>query len=63
VVLQLVDAMVDEDTELISIYFGSDSSEEEAQRIQGLVGKAHPNCDVELQMGGQPIYYYIISAE
>jgi DAK2 domain fusion protein YloV len=63
VVLELVDAMVDEDTELISIYYGSDIAEDEAAQVQGLIAQAHPGCDVELQMGGQPIYYYIISAE
>jgi dihydroxyacetone kinase-like predicted kinase len=63
VVLELADAMVDDSMELISIYYGSDTSLEEAEQIQGLIEKAHPNCDVELQMGGQPIYYYIISAE
>jgi dihydroxyacetone kinase-like predicted kinase len=63
VVLELVDAMVDEDTELISVYYGSDITEDEAAQTQGLIAQAHPECDVELQMGGQPIYYYIISAE
>jgi DAK2 domain fusion protein YloV len=63
VVLELVEAMVDEDTELVSIYYGSDIAEDEATKIQELIAQAHPGCDVELQMGGQPIYYYIISAE
>jgi DAK2 domain fusion protein YloV len=63
VVLELVDAMVSDDIELVSIYYGSDSTEAEALSIQEKVAAAHPNCDVELQQGGQPIYYYIISAE
>lgn len=55
--------MVDEDTELISIYFGADVSEEEAEDLGAKIEALYPKCDVELQFGGQPIYYYIVSCE
>ena len=55
--------MVDEDSELISIYYGSDVSEEDAEHFRGLVEEQFPSCDVELQFGGQPIYYYVMSIE
>ena len=55
--------MADEDSELISIYYGSDVSEDEAQALCERIEKEYPDCDVELQYGGQPIYYYILSVE
>ena len=55
--------MVDEDSELISIYYGSDVSEEDAEHFRGLVEEQFPSCDVELQFGGQSIYYYVMSIE
>lgn len=63
VTVEMVDAMVDDDSELISIYYGSDVSEEEAQLICDELTDKYPECDVELQYGGQPIYYYVISVE
>jgi dihydroxyacetone kinase-like predicted kinase len=63
VTLEMVDAMVDETSELISIYYGSDVTEEDAQVICDELSAKYPDCDVELQFGGQPIYYYVISVE
>ena len=63
VTMEMVDAMVDETSELISIYYGSDVTEEDAQVICDELSAKYPNCDVELQFGGQPIYYYVISVE
>lgn len=60
---EMVEAMVDENSELISIYYGSDVQEEDAQRLREELEKAYGNCDIELQYGGQPIYYYVISVE
>ncbi len=60
---ETVDRLVSDDTELISIYYGEDMSKEEASAFEERVEKKYPNCDVELNYGGQPIYYYIISAE
>lgn len=55
--------MADENSELISIYYGSDVSEGDAQALCERIEKEYPDCDVELQYGGQPIYYYILSVE
>ena len=63
ITLGMVDAMMDADLELISIYYGSDVKEEDAEQIRAAVAEKYSGCDVELQYGGQPIYYYIISAE
>ena len=52
-----------EDAEVISIYFGEDVPEEEAQKLGEELEAAYPDCEVEVNMGGQPIYYYIISVE
>ena len=52
-----------EGTELISIYYGADVSEEKAKALCDHAKEAFPACDVELQYGGQPVYYYILSAE
>ena len=61
--LELLEAMVDEDAELITIYYGSDISEEDAQALYEKAQEKYPDCDMELHNGGQPIYYYIISVE
>ena len=63
VTLQMLDKMIDEDTEMVSIYFGSDSSEEEAEVILEAIEEKYPDVDVEVNNGGQPIYYYVISVE
>lgn len=63
VTFSMIDEMIDDDLELISVYYGEEVSEEEAQVLSERIEKAHPHCDVELQYGGQPIYYYIVSAE
>lgn len=63
VTLDMVAAMTDDNSELISIYYGSDVSEEDSQRLCDEITKAYPSCDVEVQYGGQPIYYYVISVE
>jgi len=60
---RMVAEMVDDDSELISIYYGSDVTEEDAEILRENIESAYPSCDVELQYGGQPIYYYVISVE
>ncbi|NBH32838.1 DAK2 domain-containing protein [Clostridiaceae bacterium] len=56
-------AMVDEDSELISIYYGSDVKKAEAEAVFSKIRKICPDCEVELHDGGQPIYYYMMSVE
>ena len=60
---ELLSQMVDEDAELISIYYGADVKEEDAQELADYVEETYPDCDVEFNYGGQPIYYYILSVE
>nr|WP_308647461.1 DAK2 domain-containing protein [uncultured Agathobacter sp.] len=61
--LEMVDAMVDEDSAIVSIYFGSESSEEKAEEIASAIEEKYPDVEVEVNDGGQPIYYYVISVE
>ena len=63
VTLEMVDAMMEDGLELISIYYGSDVEEAEAEKLREDVAGRYTDCDVELQYGGQPIYYYVVSAE
>jgi DAK2 domain fusion protein YloV len=63
VAMEMVDAMADEDCEVISIYYGADVAEEDAEALAAAIEEAHPDCEVEVNFGGQPIYYYIISVE
>ncbi len=59
----MLDKMMNDNLELISIYYGSDVDENDANALRDRVAQKYPSCDVELQFGGQPIYYYILSAE
>ena len=63
VTCELIDNMVDDDSELVSIYYGEDIKEEEANELSKKVEEKYPDLDVELNYGGQPIYYYILSVE
>ncbi|MBQ3079614.1 MAG: DAK2 domain-containing protein [Clostridia bacterium] len=60
---QVVGGMVDDESGLITVYYGSDVSEEQAQALTAEFEEAYPDCDVEMQRGGQPLYYYLISVE
>ncbi len=59
----LIESMIDEDSELISIYYGEEADEASAQAIADAVMEKHDSVDVEIHNGGQPIYYYIASVE
>ncbi len=63
VVKDLIGAMADDDSELLSIYYGSDVEEEKANALVEAVQAAYPDFEVEAHAGGQPIYYYILSLE
>ena len=63
ITMGMIEAMVDDSSELISVYFGADVEEADAEALRDKVEAAYPSCDVELQYGGQPIYYYVISVE
>lgn len=55
--------LVDEDSEIIGIYYGEDISEEDAQKLGDELAALYPNTEVEVHEGDQPIYYYVISVE
>ena len=61
--MDAVRAIVDGETELISVYYGSDVSEEDANALLAEIKEEFAGCEIDLQYGGQPIYYYLISAE
>ena len=63
VIFEMVDEMVDDETELISVYYGEEVTEDAAEAIRATIADKYTSCDVELQYGGQPVYYYVISAE
>ena len=60
---ELIANLVDEDSELISIYYGEEVSEEEAEKFAGEIEELYPDIDVDIQFGGQPIYYYVLAVE
>ncbi|MCR5451160.1 MAG: DAK2 domain-containing protein [Lachnospiraceae bacterium] len=59
----LLEELIDEDSSLVSIYFGSDVSESDAEALKDKAATIFPDIEFELQMGGQPVYYYVISVE
>ncbi len=61
--LEMVDEMVDEDSAIVSIYIGADAKEEDANKISAKIQEKYADLEVEVNNGGQPIYYYIISVE
>jgi len=62
-VLEMIDALVDEDSAIVSIYYGEDMKEEDASVIGSKIEEKYPDVEVEIHYGGQPIYYYVISVE
>ena len=60
---EMVAAMVSEDSAIVSVYYGEDVTEEDAQALASAIEEQFPDLEVELQMGGQPVYYYIVSVE
>lgn len=61
--LEMVDAMVDEDSAIVGIYYGSDAEEAAAEALGLAIEEKYPDVEVEINNGGQPIYYYVISVE
>jgi hypothetical protein len=61
--LEMVELMLDEDSAIVSIYYGSEATQEAAEEISSLIQEKHPDVEVEINDGGQPIYYYVISVE
>ncbi len=60
---KLIDGMTDEDTGLVTVYYGEDTKQEDAEKLFGDLQEKYPEVEFELHAGGQPLYYYIISVE
>ena len=63
VTMEMIEQMIDEESSLVSIYYGEEAKEEEAMTVSGLITAKYPDLEVEVHAGGQPIYYFIISVE
>lgn len=61
--IDMVSNLVDEDSEIISIYFGQDVTEEDANAVAEKIEQLYSDVEVDVNYGGQPIYYYVISVE
>ncbi|MBR6541980.1 MAG: DAK2 domain-containing protein [Anaerotignum sp.] len=60
---ELIKASIKDESEVVSIYYGVDATEESAEELAAFIEENYPDCEVEVQSGGQPLYYYIISVE
>lgn len=63
VTAEMIDQLMDDESELISLYFGADVTEEAANELSSKLEEKYPDVDIEVNYGGQPIYYYILSVE
>lgn len=61
--MDMLSQLVEEDSELISVYYGADVSEEDAMKLTEKIEAEYPEIDVDTHMGGQPIYYYVLAVE
>ncbi|MBO6133816.1 MAG: DAK2 domain-containing protein [Lachnospiraceae bacterium] len=61
--LEMINKMVDDSSEIVSIFYGEDVKEEEANELKEKAEKAYPNLEIDCHYGGQPIYYYLIAVE
>ena len=63
VALQLIRSIVCEDDSLITVYYGADTKQQDAEALGAELQEMYPGCDVEVMYGGQPLYYYLLSVE
>jgi len=63
VALELLESMVDDESSVISVYYGADQEQEEAEALSNQLEELYPDFEVEVYSGGQPLYYYIVSVE
>ena len=63
VTIDLMKAMMTEDDELITLFYGADVTDETAQALSTRIGEEFPQCELEMLAGGQPLYYYLFSIE
>ena len=63
IAISLMKELVTDEDSLITIYYGADTKQEEAEALGEELSALYPDCDVEVHMGGQPLYYYLLSVE
>ncbi|MEF3401512.1 hypothetical protein V4R14_12010, partial [Listeria monocytogenes] len=63
ITLGLIEKLVDEDSAIITLFYGEEVTEEEANEFKSILEEKYEDIDIELYYGGQPIYYYLISVE
>ncbi len=61
--MEMMKAIITDEDELITVYYGAETTQEDAEAVTAEIADAYPNCDVECHRGGQPLYYYLISVE
>lgn len=61
--IELLSGMIDEDSELVSVFYGDGVTEEDANALADQIAESYPDVDIDVQFGGQPVYYYILSVE
>ena len=62
-VMDMVGQLIDEDSAIVSVYYGEDMKEEDANELGAKIEETYPDVEVEVHYGGQPIYYYVLSVE
>ena len=63
IAISLMKELVTDEDSLITIYYGADTKQEDAEALSEELSALYPDCDVEVHMGGQPLYYYLLSVE
>ena len=63
VVMEMMKAIVTDEDEMITVYYGADTSEADAEAITAEIGESYPDCEMSCLRGGQPLYYYLIAVE
>ena len=61
--MEMMTAIIDDEAELITVYYGADVTKEDAEAITAEIAEKYPDCDCDCLLGGQPLYYYLISVE
>jgi len=61
--VKLVEQMVDDESEIITLFYGEEMNREEAEKIAAILTDTYPDCEIELHPGGQPLYFFIIAIE
>ena len=60
---EMLSLLIDDESELVSLYYGAEINEETANELSEALAEAYPDIDIEVNYGGQPVYYYILSVE